>query len=317
VPSFEHPNGDEINAELNATNELLNPRVRHKRQASCTNAQDLFDPSGNYISSVCYIVTSLTNANAATACQSLGHKLLTVTTTAEGDALNAYTQSNFGATWYVWMSGRLIGSTWTDSNDGSTPVPTPSMPTDTSRNGDCLRYHISMGGSQYHVSTWNCSDPCDSYCEFVNPNPVTPTTTTKAPPTCANKQDLFDTSGNYISSVCKMNTVASSSGAVSMCGALGYTFFTITSDDEGYAFNDYVGQIYSPFEVLISGRYDGFLWVDSNDAATPLFYDSKPSDYTDDGSCLLLRRLHIFFLRVTSLHFTNISQNTSTPRILP
>jgi cytoskeletal protein RodZ len=219
---------------------------------SCTHAQDLFDPSGNYISSVCYIVTSLTNANAATACQSLGHKLLTVTTTAEGDALNAYTQSNFGATWYVWMSGRLIGSTWTDSNDGSTPVPTPSMPTDTSRNGDCLRYHISMGGSQYQVSTWNCSDPCDSYCEFVNPNPVTPTTTTtttKAPPTCANKQDLFDTSGNYISSVCYITDYMNNQDAVDACKSIGYTLFTVTSAAEADALKTFM------FTVLLTSDW--------------------------------------------------------------
>jgi hypothetical protein len=138
---------------------------------------DLFDPSGKYISSVCYVESYLSQADALMTCKSYGYTLFTMTSADEIDAFNAFSRQTFGAmtsyTWVMWISGSLIGSDWIDSNDGSTPLPAVSLPTDTSQEGECLRISTEMSNAQWGVETCMCSKSTDFVCKFINPKYAT------------------------------------------------------------------------------------------------------------------------------------------------
>jgi hypothetical protein len=107
---------------------------------------------------------------------------MVISSTEELDAFGAFIHALVGSSYayaFFWISGSLVGSTWVDSNDGSTPLPSASLPSDTSSGGKCLLFNHTIDDNKNIIKSRDCSDPVDLFCEYPA-GYVKPTTTTAA-----------------------------------------------------------------------------------------------------------------------------------------
>jgi hypothetical protein len=268
--------------------------------SKCSFTRDLFDASGSYISSICWRNAKVTSAAGVTSCRSLNMPVFTVSSVVERDALLAFTATRFrlGGGSSIWISGVNVTG-WKDSNDRRTPLGSFSYPTNMARAGSCLNLGSFGGVQKFELTTLNCSVTQSVYCEWVNPNPVRPTTkamtTTFAPPAsslCTFTKDLFGPSGSYISTICWRNVKTTSPNAVGSCNGLNMHVFTISSVDERDALLAFTAVHFASglgkgLSIWISGvNANG--WKDSNDGTTALGSFAFPTKTNRTGDCLNL-----------------------------
>jgi len=268
--------------------------------AICLQRRSLYDTNGNYIKSAC-LTDGVTHDNSLINCAKNGMELFIVNDAQTQTALFDWAVSMWGhgsgATF--WVNGQRASSAassstgnWLVNNKGVNRPLFNGLTWDAVNTGNCLRGNNI--GYDFSFDAFPCTGAMDSVCEFVLPNP-TPNTDT-----CSETVDLFDSSNNYIKTLCVSAGLDHTNG-LQNCAQNGMELFIINNAQTQTALFNWATSkwgVGTGATFWVNGQRDSSAasssagnWLVSDRGVDSPLFNGLTWDATNSGNCLRANNL--------------------------